>query len=77
MQNISYSNLGAIFMVTFLLVFFILVMVEPNITCANSGSSGGCHLVDSGGFFLGVLASAMLFMGDMALVYKMLSDFLL
>jgi hypothetical protein len=80
LKNLPVKNLVPIFIVTFLMIFVIFVMVEPNMYCEDDGVSlfPKCTIVDSGGtFILGLLIAGVLFLLDMALLYMTLCDLMM
>jgi hypothetical protein len=69
--NLPLKNLIPIFIVSFLLIFVVLFMVEPAFYCDGNGA---CSLADAGGFIMGILAAGILFLLDMGLLYMTLMD---
>jgi hypothetical protein len=73
-------GVGAIFVVTFLLIFVFFTMVEFNLTCKEDHGDSfipRCQIITGkgGDFVFGVLLVGLLMMADMALIYKILIDF--
>lgn len=74
------KNIIFIFIVTFLLVFIVFSVIEPNIYCDDSPDSllKGCRLhAITGDFILAILFSGLLFLFDMLLLYMTLSEYLM
>lgn len=77
MSNILSKEIIGIFAATFLLVFIVLTMVEPNMTCKDTENSlfPECKVQNIGGdFILGLAISAVLLLLDLGLVYILISD---
>lgn len=79
MGSILHKGLISVFLATFALVFVLFTMVEPYITCEDTGNIiPACRAYTlSGDFILGVAIVMMLFLVDMALVYLLISEVLL
>jgi len=70
----------AIFITTFLLVFFFFTMIEYNLSCTEEQVAPlvpKCTVTEGGGgdFVLGLFVVGVLTMVDMGIVYKVLIDF--
>jgi hypothetical protein len=75
LKSLPVKKISLIFLVTFLLVFVIFTMVEPNFQCPE-GNLQECRFLDiSGNFVLGILISGVLFLFDMLMLYMTLSEY--
>ncbi len=77
-ENLPLKNIVPIFIVTFVMIFVAFTFIEPSMYCEDSGGAvPDCRIMDSSSFIMGVLASGVLFLLDMALLYMTLGDFFL
>jgi len=80
MEGSLKRGLLAIFIVTFILVFTLFFMIEPNLYCVNEIDDPipQCRVMAiSGDFILGLVVVAIMFLLDMAFVYMLLADYLM
>ena len=74
-KGLPIKNISIIFIATFLLVFVIFTMIEPNLHCPE-GDIKDCKFLDiSGTFILGIMISGVLFLFDMLMLYMTLSEY--
>jgi len=77
MDSFVVKNLSAIFLVTFFLVFILLLMVQPYIDCTEDLNAiiPECRIFTfTGELMLGLLLAGALFLIDLGIVYLLLSD---
>lgn len=75
LESLPLKSIVPIFIVSFLMVFAILFMMEPAMYCGEDVEGpSGCMITDFSSFITGLLATGVLFLIDMGLLYMTLGD---
>jgi len=77
LKSLPVKNIALIFVATFLLVFVLFTMVEPELNCPDTGRGvAGCRFnAMTGDMILGILIAGVLFLFDMLILYMTLSEY--